>query len=467
MYHTTSEEWAQLVFGQSDLGDSRRTDRLVKLTSDMASHVGSSIVKASENPASIEGAYRFISNPCINPEQIALSGYKFTDSIVKQRPLVLAIQDTTGLSYRHSICSELGSVSSAMKTSKNPVGRSIFVHSTMMMDANTEQVIGLANQHYWFREEKSDKKSEKIHKRPIKDKESFKWQRNIEELSARMDSLDNVLDICDREADIYEYLSYQVSQGHRFIVRAKENRLLNQPANKLRELTDAIEPHHYTIQIKQKGGRKERKARIAISYQSITIKKPKRGGGEPELNVNVIVCQEIGANDIKEKLCWILYTTEDITTIEQARQLVRFYELRWRIEEFHKAWKTDGTQVEKLRIQSCNNLKRVAVIQAFIAIRIMQLQELAQNKESAKEISCEPMLTRLSWKILWKKTESKKAMPDAPPSLYWAYYAIAKLGGWYDSKRTGRVGMKAMWSGWIKLMTLVEAVEIVEQLKME
>ncbi|NQY63518.1 MAG: transposase [Alteromonadaceae bacterium] len=62
MYHTTSEVWAELVFGQSDLGDSRRTDRLVKLTSDMASHVGSSIVKASDNPASIEGAYRFINN---------------------------------------------------------------------------------------------------------------------------------------------------------------------------------------------------------------------------------------------------------------------------------------------------------------------------------------------------------------------------------------------------------------------
>ena len=79
MHHTTSEEWAKLVFGQSDLGDSRTTDRLVKLTSDMASHIGSSIVKAS-----IEGAYRFISNPCKNPEEIALPGYKFTDSIVKQ-----------------------------------------------------------------------------------------------------------------------------------------------------------------------------------------------------------------------------------------------------------------------------------------------------------------------------------------------------------------------------------------------
>ena len=468
MHHTTSEEWAQLVFGQSDLGDSRRTDRLVKLTSDMASHVGSSIVIASDNPASIEGAYRFINNPCINPEEIALSGYKFTDSIVKQKRLVLAIQDTTGLSYRHSICNELGSVSSAKKTSKNPVGRSVFVHSTMMMDADTEQVIGLANQHYWVREEKSDNTREQLQNRPSEDKESFKWQKNIEELSARMGSLDNVLDICDREADIYEYLSYQVSHGHRFLVRAKENRRLNQPVIKLKELVNTIEPQgYYTLDITQKGGRKKRKAKIAISYQSITIKKPKRGEGEPELTVNVIVCQEVNTNNSKEKLCWILYTTEEVTTIAQARQLVRYYELRWRIEEFHKVWKTDGTQVEKLRIQSYSNLKRVAVIQAFIAIRLMQLQDMAKNKEVAKETSCETVLSELSWKFLWKKTEIKIAIPEDPPSLYWAYYAIAKLGGWYDSKRTGRVGIKAMWTGWFKLIELVEAVEIFKQLKLE
>ena len=308
MYHTTSEEWAKLVFGQSDLGDSRRTDRLVKLTSDMASHVGSSIVKASDNPASVEGAYRFINNPCIDPEKIAQSGYKFTDSIVKQRPLVLAIQDTTSLSYRHSICDQLGSVSSANKESKRPVGRSFFVHSTMMIDANTEQVIGLANQHYWFREEKSEGTKEQLQNRPIEDKESFKWQKNIEELSVRMGSLNNVLDICDREADIYEYLNYQVSQGHRFLVRAKENRSLNKPANKLKTLINNIEPQgHYTVQIMQKGGRKARKAKIAISYQSITIKKPKRGEGEPELTLNVIVCQEVDSNESKEKLCCFIY----------------------------------------------------------------------------------------------------------------------------------------------------------------
>jgi len=44
---------------------------------------------------------------------------------------------------------------------------------------------------------------------------------------------------------------------------------------------------------------------------------------------------------------------------------------------------------------------------------------------------------------VWARVEKKKKQPEHPPSLYWAYYAIARLGGWYDSKRTGRVGVKA------------------------
>lgn len=56
----------------------------------------------------------------------------------------------------------------------------------------------------------------------------------------------------------------------------------------------------------------------------------------------MIVCQEVGADAVQEKLCWILYTTEAVNAVEEARIIVRYYELRWRIEEFHKVWKSDA-----------------------------------------------------------------------------------------------------------------------------
>lgn len=57
-----TEEWASNLFGHANLGDERRTKRLVKLNHLMASNSGSSIVKASGTQAAIEGDYRFIRN---------------------------------------------------------------------------------------------------------------------------------------------------------------------------------------------------------------------------------------------------------------------------------------------------------------------------------------------------------------------------------------------------------------------
>ncbi len=34
--------------------------------------------------------------------------------------------------------------------------------------------------------------------------------------------------------------------------------------------------------------------------------------------------------------------------------------------------------------------------------------------------------------------------------------ALAKLGGWRDTKRTGRIGWQPLWRGWTQLETLVD-----------
>ena len=82
------------------------------------------------------------------------------------------------------------------------------------------------------------------------------------------------------------------------------------------------------------------------------------------------------------------------------------------------------------------------------------------NQDSAKKISCTVYATDLTWKLLWRKIEKGKELPKKAPSLYWLYYAIAALAGWYDSKRNGRVGIKALCQGWLKLADMVESAEL-------
>ncbi|PKH03971.1 hypothetical protein CXF72_03500 [Psychromonas sp. MB-3u-54] len=67
------------------------------------------------------------------------------------------VQVATGLSYKHSVRKELGAVNSASKQSSSPVGRTLYVHSTLMLDANSEQVLRLAYQNYFYRKKGSRK----------------------------------------------------------------------------------------------------------------------------------------------------------------------------------------------------------------------------------------------------------------------------------------------------------------------
>jgi hypothetical protein len=47
--------------------------------------------------------------------------------------------------------------------------------------------------------------------------------------------------------------------------------------------------------------------------------------------------------------------------------------------------------------------------------------------------------------------------------MYWAYYALAKLGRWHDSKATGIVGWEALWDGWFVLSQLLEGAILIQQ----
>ncbi|MGL4733990.1 MAG: IS4/Tn5 family transposase DNA-binding protein, partial [Enterovibrio sp.] len=71
MFLTDAEQWATKTFSQADLGDLRRTKRLVKLTASLADHIGQSIVQSLKSPSDIEAAYRFTRNQAIDAQSIA------------------------------------------------------------------------------------------------------------------------------------------------------------------------------------------------------------------------------------------------------------------------------------------------------------------------------------------------------------------------------------------------------------
>ena len=267
-------QWAELTFGYADLGDKRRTTRLVQVAADLSAHAGSSLAASCEgNLAAVEGAYRLIENESVEPEAIAESGFQATAYAAKDSDLLLALEDTTTLGYRHSVRSELGDLGGP-KDSKT---KGIWAHSVMLLDANTERTIGLIDQQRWIRDDEDRKKNNSCKQRPYEEKESFKWQQSSENIVRRLGGqVAKTISVCDREADIFEYVQHKLNHNQRFVVRAAKNRTLTGEDQLLFDAL-AAEPvlGQYTITVPQKGGRKERKATLQVRSKRVTIQSPK------------------------------------------------------------------------------------------------------------------------------------------------------------------------------------------------
>ena len=169
-----------------------------------------------------------------------------------------------------------------------------------------------------------------------------------------------------------------------------------------------------------------------------------------------MLAEEIDAPLKAEPLRSVLLTTEAVAGAEDALTVVRHYECRWRIEDYHKAWKS-GVGVERERFQSPENLERMVAITASLAVRLLQLRE-SQGLPVVQEITkCDELLSEDEWKILWVSTERDS---PPPPSARWAYLALAKLGGFADTKRTGRPGWDTLWHGWFRLQERVKGCQL-------
>lgn len=260
-----------------------------------------------------------------------------------------------------------------------------------------------------------------------------------------------------READIWYYLHYKVSHGQRFVVCAAQNRRLEEAPGKLFELPEVLASEgSHTLNVMQQGGRAARQARMFISYSEVSIKNPDNSG--LALLLTYVCCRE----QAEDGACWHLLKSEKVASAADARHIVSHYERRWLTEEYHKAWKSGGTCVESLRMQTRDNLERMVVIKAFIAVRVLGLLQEGISEETQND-SCKKILTPTEWKLLWVKLEGKP-LPSQTPTLKWACLKLAKLGRWHDSKRTGRPGWVVMWDGWFRLQDMVEGYLVMRSL---
>lgn len=443
--------WAESVFGECELPDLRLKRRLIRTAAQLACDPEASVNAACKgDPAVQEGAYRLLENDRVSASSIAEGGFASTVSVCDSCDEdILLVMDTTKLPFSHSVREELGPL--GYSATAGPFGW--HVHSSLMLSSSNGFTLGLIDQEWWQRDAASHGKRQRRSQRPYPDKESFKWESSLSRSADRLGShMSRVITICDREADIYEFLTYNERHGYRYVVRACYDRSLSDEDAKLFDhVRSQPALGRTTVEVKQRGGRVARVATVTLRSSRITLRPPsgKRSVYSP-LTLWAVHIEEESPPDGVKPLIWRLLTTEPVVTFNDALKVQRYYTLRWRIEEFHKAWKT-GCGLHEARMRYADNLQRLAQLSAFIGVRLLQMREWKDT-----DVRCDHLLEPEEWKLLWFSSMKDKPLPDKPPPLKWAYYSIAKMGGWIDTKRNGRVGWKAMWKGYAALQERLE-----------
>jgi hypothetical protein len=463
-----AEKWAIDQFKYCELGDNRRTERLIKMSSRLGAKIGGTISSVCiGDDAALEGGYRFIRNPQIKPQAIRDGVSKKTvEDLGKYSGDILSIEDTTTFSYQHrSSLRDLGSVGAKVKGKSKRKTKGMLAHTALLYSAEKNKTIGIVEQTFWKRPEESTREERK--NRAYEDKESYIWEETSRKQSTRLgEAMSRVISVCDREADIYDYLNYKRENNQRFIVRGYQKRtVLKEKSKTLYEVVEEADViGKYTVEIAQRSGRKKRTAEIEVRCAQVKVSPPKKKMHKDEikkepLEWNVILAKEINAEDTTG-ISWLLFTSESIADFDSCCRVIKYYAKRWHIEEFHKAWKS-GAGAERARMQSADNLERMVTILGVIAVRLIQLREaISQPEEKAEH--CTEVLTEKEYKMLslFAEKNIRKKTPPEKHTIKWAYETIAKIGGWANTKRTGVASWQTIWNGWLSLQDQVDVYNL-------
>src|SRR5688572_13784231 len=225
-----AQQWAQLEFSSADLGDARRTKRLVQIGSALAQCPSGTLPEAFPDWPELKGAYRFFSNPHIDYQKILAPHCQRTRLRCTEPGEYLLIDDTTDLDYStHGRCRGLGQIG-------NQYGRGLWLHSTLAVRVNAWDlnhcaevtVVGVAGQTCWARSGPSRRKNqERWRQRLGRHRESERWAQSLEQMPTRPAEATWIY-VADRESDIYEAFERCNQSRIDFIIRAQYDRTLAQ-----------------------------------------------------------------------------------------------------------------------------------------------------------------------------------------------------------------------------------------------
>ena len=450
------EDWASKTFAAAELGDPRRTDRLVQMAGALAEEPAASLPSAMRSVNETIAAYRFLNMPAISHEQIMQPHWVQTRQLVQEREWVLLIADATEINLTtHSSTSGVGPVGQGDR------GRGFYVHTVLAVDADSKQILGCAYQSPWVRQAAPEHETRA--QRRCRTRESQIWERSAQQIGTPENS-SHWVHVGDSGADIFTF--WEVCRQLRcdFVIRVCQDRLVALPAEQqeagrilhhLRTFAESQPAQDaQVLHLRAEHQRPARDTLLQMSWSQVLIQPPQNGASwdKQELPVWVVRVWEPEPPAGMDPLEWLLVTTVPIANAEQAWQRVRWYSWRWLAEDFHHALKT-GCQIEQRQMRSVDAMCRLLGILTPMALRLLGLREIAQTapQTDATEV--------LSAEVVQVVAHLAKR-PTAQMSARDLWRTIASFGGYFNRKGDGPPGWKTLWRGWVYVQTVLQGVHL-------
>ncbi len=451
--------WAEQQFGSCDLGDQRRTKRLMEVAAKAAENPSASFPQQFASWGDLKAAYRLFDCEHVTFEAIATPHWESTRARSAGR--YLAIGDTTEMDFGIHRQVE------GLAPTGNGGGYGFLLHSALLVSADSEELIGLAGQTIHYRRPAPEQ--ENTTQRLQRERESDVWGKVIDLVGLAPEGVEFV-HVLDRGADNFEVFCHLYEQQVGWVVRASQlQRKILTPEGAEIALQQYLRTlplaGTYELDLRARPQQPARTAKLEVRFGRLQMPMPahrspyvKRVNPGP-ITMWVVWVREIDPPKGVDPIEWVLYTSLPVESFADALVVIGYYEKRWLIEEWHKALKT-GCQVEARQLKSPERLEAMIGLMSVVAVRLLQLKSLARTDPERPVRTVVPRL----WIEMLAAARKLSAAVKERLTVYQFYRELAKLGGFLGRKHDGEPGWITLWRGWEKLNSFIRGYQFGQQL---
>ncbi len=441
------------IFGAANLGDQRRTERLVKSFDLLCTHPGGTLPEKLASPPDLRALYRLCDAEEVTHEALLEPARAHTQRQIEACTQdVLILHDATELDYTTlaSLSDDLGQIGKGNR-------RGYLCHNVLAVAADSGEVLGLMDQ-ILHRRAQVPKDETLTERRNRPTRESLLWVRGTRHLPT--DS--RLIDVADQGADTFEFFEHEFHSGRRFVVRVSERRKVyagHEPTGPQQELLPYArslpELGRFTMDVQAQPGRKARKdAEFVVRGGPVLVCPPhaKAGHhGDDPLPLYVVQVTEVSPPPGEDAIEWTLLSNEVVRIFEDAWRVTGWYEQRWKVEELHKAKKT-GCGIEDMQFTTTARLEPAIALLSVVALTLLQLRE-ASRRDDAETRRADTLLAGEYIEVL---SLHRYGTIREDLSVREFVLALGRLGGHQNRKSDGHPGWLVLWRGWMKLQAMLD-----------